>query len=244
MEIQIPFYIESIIYAVMAILIVFIYYILIYSLNILNLTKSKKTKYLIFTTIIIFSWLIISALLAIDGTLRDFTSVPPKLLLIIIPPVLAIIYLSNSTRVNEILINIPSSWLIYIQSVRIILEIMLWLLFIKNFIPIQMTFSGINYDILIGLSAPLVGYYCLTINKFPKLVAILWNAAGVLLISNLFLIAFLSAPTPLRKFLNEPANILPSVFPFVWLPAFIIPFIFFIHILSIKQLAYNYKINN
>ncbi|HWA06781.1 MAG TPA: hypothetical protein VG961_09550, partial [Ignavibacteria bacterium] len=132
--------------------------------------------------------------------------------------------------------EIPSSWLVYIQSFRVLMELVLWLLFIKNIIPVQMTFEGINYDILIGTSAPLVGYYALSRNKWPRVTALLWNFAGLLLVTNIFIVAFLSAPTPLRQFFNEPSNTIVAYFPFVWIPAFIVPFAYFMHILSIKQI--------
>lgn len=100
-----------------------------------------------------------------------------------------------------------------------------------------MTFEGLNYDILTGLSAPLVAYYALSQNKWPRITAVLWNLAGLLLVTNIFLVAFLSTPGPLRQFFNEPPNTLVAYFPYVWLPAFIVPFAYLMHILSIKQIV-------
>ena len=104
-----------------------------------------------------------------------------------------------------------------------------------------MTFEGINYDILIGLSAALVGYYVLSVEKLPRIIALLWNYAGLLLVTNIFLIAFLSTPSPMRQFFNEPANTLVAYFPFVWIPACIVPFAYLMHVLSIKQLLQGNK---
>ncbi|HVG44372.1 MAG TPA: hypothetical protein VM890_06555, partial [Longimicrobium sp.] len=52
----------------------------------------------------------------------------------------------------------------------------------------------------------------------PKVV-LLWNVLGSLLLANVVTIAILSAPTPLRTFMNEPANTWITQAPFVWLPA-------------------------
>lgn len=232
----IPFYIDALLFLIIAIIIFFIFYSLKYALHSMNADNNKSSKTYLVTSLLIITWLVISALTALNGTLLDFTSTPPKILLVVIPPVLAIIYVSNSKRVNALLIEIPPAWLIYIQSFRILMELLLWLLFIKNIIPVQMTFEGVNYDILIGFSAALVGYYALSINKWPRTVALLWNFAGLLLVTNIFLVALLSTPSPMRQFFNEPANTLVAYFPFVWIPAFIVPFAYLMHVLSIKQI--------
>lgn len=231
-----PFYTDIITFIICGILIWFIFYSLNYALNEIKALQLTRKKYFIITALIISGWLTVTAVIAFNGTLLDFTSTPPKLILLIIPPVLAIIYLSNSQRVNSLIEIIPSSWFVYIQSFRILMELLLWMLFAKNIIPVQMTFEGLNYDVLTGLSAPLIGYYCLTLNKWPRIAAVLWNIAGLLLVTNIFIISVLSTPTPMRQFLNEPANTMIAYFPNVWIAAFIVPFAYFIHILSLKQL--------
>jgi len=232
----IPLYIDALLFLIAAIIIAFIFFSLKFSLTAMGASEVKKKKYYALTTLILAGWLVTSALVAINGTLLDFTSTPPKLMIIIIPPVLAISYLSSSTRVNALIKEIPSSWLVYIQSFRILMEILLWLMFIRNVIPLQMTFEGVNYDILTGLSAPLIGYYCLSQNKWPRITAVLWNMAGILLVTNIFIVALLSTPGPMRLFFNEPANTAVAYFPFVWVPAFIVPFAYLMHILSLKQI--------
>ncbi len=233
---NVPFYIDAVLFIVVIIIVLFIFYSLKHALHSMDAPASKIKKYYIVTAVIITGWLVTSAMIAFNGTLFDFTSTPPKLMLIVLPPVLAISYLSSSTRVNALIQEIPSSWLIYIQSFRIPVEIFLWMLYARTIIPVQMTFEGLNYDILTGLSAPLVAYYALSQNKWPRIVAVLWNYAGLLLVTNIFLIAFLSTPGPMRQFFNEPPNTIVAYFPFVWLPAFIVPFAYLMHILSIKQI--------
>ena len=99
-----------------------------------------------------------------------------------------------------------------------------------------MTFAGGNYDILIGLSAPVVAYYCFNKKSWSPRVALLWNFAGLLLLANIVAIAILSTPYPFRHFMNEPANTIVFYFPFVWLPSVLVPFALLLHLLSIKRL--------
>jgi hypothetical protein len=233
---SIPFYITGLLFLITIILLYSIFYALNYALDKLEVPPYKKKRALIITAVLLFGWLIVSAAVAFAGTLLDFTATPPKLLIVIIPPVLAVIYITNSTRVNTLLTVIPSSWLVYVQSFRVLMEIFLWLMYLKNIIPVQMTFEGLNYDVLAGLSAPLIAYYSLSQKKWPRLSAVLWNFAGLLLVTNIFIIALLSTPSPMRQFFNEPANTIVAYFPFVWIPAFIVPFAYLMHILSIKQI--------
>jgi hypothetical protein len=238
---NIPFYISGLIFVIVALLLYAVYHALNYAYVKLEFTHGKKTRAITLTFIFLIGWLIFSAVISFSGMLLDFGATPPKIFVIVLPAVLMVIYISISTRVNKLLTVIPAGWLVYIQSYRILVELALWLLFMKNIIPVQMTFEGLNYDILIGLSAPLIGYYALSADKWPRIVALLWNFAGLLMVTNIFIIALLSTPSPLRQFFNEPPNTMVAYFPFVWIPAFIVPFAYLMHVLSIKQIIRNYN---
>jgi hypothetical protein len=241
MNSNIPLYISGLVIVIVASLLYAIYYALNYAFNKLEFPPKKKTKAFAFTFIVLTGWLVFSAVVAFSGTLTDFGSTPPKIFIIVLPAVLLVIYISISTRVNTLLTVIPASWLVYIQSYRVLVEIVLWLLLLNNIIPVQMTFEGLNYDILIGLSALPVGYYSLSADKWPRIAALLWNFAGLLLVTNIFLVALLSTPSPLRQFFNEPSNTMVAYFPFVWIAAFIVPFAYLMHVLTIKQIIRNHK---
>ena len=127
-------------------------------------------------------------------------------------------------------------WIVYAQSFRMIMEFILWLLYRYSIIPVQMTFAGRNFDILIGFTAPFVAYFCFIKKTWSPKVALIWNFAGLLLLGNIVVVALLSTPYPFRVFMNEPANTLVFSFPFVWLPAFVVPFALLLHLISIKRL--------
>jgi hypothetical protein len=46
-----------------------------------------------------------------------------------------------------------------------------------------------------------------------------------------------SAPGPQQLFHEPPPNLVPAVFPFLYLPAFIVPLTILLHLLSLQQLA-------
>ena len=175
------------------------------------------------------------AVLAHIDFFQDFQSLPPKIMLTIIPNIILIYLLWNSRFFNIILKVIPKSWLVYVQSFRIIMEGMLWLGMIGNFIPLQMTFEWLNQDIIVGITAAMPGGLFFG-RRYMRMPAILWNVFGILLLVNVFMIGFFSSPSPFRVFLNEPSSAFIANVPFIWIPGFIVPFALAMHLFSLKQL--------
>ena len=233
---NVPFYISLFLILITAIILYFIYYGLNYSFTALGFSSKRKNISLLIAIVVICVWLAVSAILASNGFFADFNSLPPRILVALIPPSLAIGYISASERVNNILRVMPKSWMIYAQSFRFLMEVFLFLMLLNGALPVQMTFEGRNFDIIIGLSAPLIAYYSYNKKVWPKIVPLLWNLAGILLVTNVLVIGLLSTPGPMRKFFNEPANTMIAQFPFIWIAALIVPFAYLLHILSIKQI--------
>jgi len=188
------------------------------------------------TIIVLLVWLMFTLIIGVSGFLDDFTSVPPKILLILLPPFIFILVIFWSKQFHDLCEPLDNFWFIYPQSFRILMEFILWLLYRYGVIPVQMTFAGRNFDILVGLSAPIVAYYCFNRKSWSPKIALVWNFVGLALLINIVVISILSTPYPLRKFMNEPANMIAFHFPFVWLPAVVVPFAFLLHLLSIRRL--------
>jgi hypothetical protein len=100
-----------------------------------------------------------------------------------------------------------------------------------------MSFEGRNFDILTGLLAFPVGYYCFVKKSLPPVAALLYNIAGLILLLNIVTISILSMPTPLRVFHNQPDSSLLTKFPFIYLPGLLVPLAYTLHILSLRQLG-------
>ena len=65
---------------------------------------------------------------------------------------------------------------------------------------------------------------------------IAWNVLGLVLLANIVITAVLSTPVPFRRFLDQPPHTLPSTFPFVWLPSFLVQVALGSHLLVFRQL--------
>ena len=126
------------------------------------------------------------------------------------------------------------AWPIAIQTMRLPIEIALYLLFAAGQVPKQMTFEGRNFDIVVGLTAPLVAW-AVAKGKASRGLVIGWNLLGLALLLNVVTIAVTSMPGPLH--LDWPGAPLtaPATFPAVWLPAFLVPVALFGHVASLRR---------
>jgi len=166
----------------------------------------------------------------------DFSKLPPRPALAILIPLPFVLIIAFSKKGTALLQSVPPHWLIWMQSFRIGVELLLLLAFIKDKLPVQMTFEGRNFDILTGALALPVGYL-LSIKKiYAVKLAIVFNIIGILLLLNILVIAVLSMPTSFRYFTNEPSNTLVAKFPFILLPGVLVPIAYMLHIFSLRQL--------
>jgi hypothetical protein len=197
-----------------------------------NAAKQKR----IFNRValVVIGWLILVAVLTIKGFFANFSTFPPRPLILVGVPLIAILLASFTTTGKALLRTVPRHWLIYFQSFRIAVEIVLWMSFAEQIVPVQMTFEGRNLDIISGILALPVGWYVAKKGSSTA-AAFLYNVIGLGLLLNIIIVAVLSMPTPFRYFTNEPANTIVGTFPFVYLPCVLVVLAGGFHILSFRQ---------
>jgi hypothetical protein len=100
--------------------------------------------------------------------------------------------------------------------------------------PVQMSYSGWNYDILTGISAGMLAWW-LARGRPPRWVVAAWNALGFVLLVNIVTIALVSTPR-LRWFGDDRVNSFVAYPPFVWLPAVLVTATLMGHILVWRKL--------
>lgn len=183
-------------------------------------------------------WLIIQAVIAIINIYSsDTNSLPPKILLFgILPPLLIIITLFSMKEGRQFIDSLSLINITYLNTVRIPVEIVLYCLFLNKAVPELMTFEGRNFDIIAGITAPIIAYFGLVKGKINHKIILIWNFICLGLLVNIVINAFFSAPSPIQKFAFEQPNIAILNFPFSWLPTFIVPIVLFGHLVSIRQL--------
>jgi len=184
--------------------------------------------------ILILIWLMFQSLLARSGFYVDITTMPPRFALAIGPPFIFIIYLFVFRR-NALIANSSLKHLTLLHTIRIAVELVLFGLFKIGEIPELMTFEGSNPDILSGITAPLA-WAAYQYHFIGKKGLLIWNIACLVLLFNIVVRALLSAPTPFQQFAFEQPNVAVLKFPYVLLPAFVVPAVLFSHIAAITKL--------
>ena len=187
------------------------------------------------TLIVTLFWAILLTVLSLSGFFADFSALPPRIGLAVLLPLPIVLIFAFSRTGTEWLRLVPPQRLVYWQSFRILVEIVLWVNYIRGLIPVQMSFEGRNFDVLSGLLAIPVAYYCFVRRSWPRWIVVAYNIAGLGLLLNIIIISVLSMPTPLRYFHNEPANTLLGHFPYIFLPGILVPLAYSLHILSLRQ---------
>ena len=124
-----------------------------------------------------------------------------------------------------------------LHVVRIPVELVLYGLFLEEAIPELMTFSGRNFDILAGITAPFVYYFGYIKRVLSRKFILIWNVLCLALLLNIVLNAILSAPLPFQQFAFEQPNLAILYLPFVWLPAVVVPIVMLSHLIAIKRLS-------
>lgn len=182
------------------------------------------------------AWLGLSGVIASYGVFLEFDALPPRIGIALILPLIAVFMLITSRKIGGYLLSVPLVWLIAIQSFRLPIEIVLWQLAEAGAISPLLTFEGSNFDILIGVTAPVVAVL-LALRILPWRWAAWWNLVGLLLLANVVMYALLSAPTPWQAIETEPATTFVAHVPFIWLPTFLVPFAIFAHLLALRIIA-------
>ncbi len=188
-----------------------------------------------FLTIVVV-WMVILFILSVTGFTSNFSSTPPRMFILLFLVFAVVLTLVVSGKTDAMLRVTPYHWLVNIQSFRIVVELILWWMSVEYFIPEQMTFEGLNLDILAGLSAPVI---YLVIKRDPassRKTLLIWNIISLLLLVNIVTIAILSLPTQFRAFMNEPSSFILTQFPFILLPGILVPLAYSMHFLSLRKL--------
>ena len=184
-------------------------------------------------------WLLFQAALGIGGFYQQTGGGPPRLLLFgPLPAFLFILGLFVFAR-NTFVASLPFLALTLIHTIRIPVEAVLHFLAEAGAIAPQMSFTGWNFDILSGISAPIIAYLAFRGDSPNRKLLIVWNLAALGLVLTIVAISIAAFPSPFRQIAFDQPNRAVSFFPYVWLPSVIVPIVVFCHFASLYKLLAN-----
>jgi small-conductance mechanosensitive channel len=176
----------------------------------------------------------VHAFLAASGFYLVTNGLPPRFIFAPVPTTLILILLFAFNK-KRFAGSLSLRLLTLLHVVRIPVEFVLFLLYKEGMIPQLMTFEGRNFDILSGLTAPVIVWLAFRNGKTNRVLLIVWNFIALGLLINIVTNAILSLPTSFQQFAFDQPNRAVLYFPFIWLPAIIVPIVFVSHVLSLWE---------
>ena len=179
-------------------------------------------------------WAALITTVARSGVLSSFDARPPRLMFVVGAAMALFVYTTRRSVVPRLLDAAPRTWLVALQSMRAAIELVLWGLFATGSFPIHLTFEGRNFDVLVGLSAPVVAY-AVARGRLGSRGLVAWNVVSLGLLANIVFMAVTTLPGPLHlSWPGVPSTVVTTV-PYVLLPGFLVPVALFGHVLSLRQ---------
>ena len=182
-------------------------------------------------------WLVALVLLAYNHFFQKIDARPPRFILVLGTPLLLIVSLLVTSKGRFWISQLPLSTLTRLHTVRIPVELGLYGLCVYHQVPQLITFEGRNFDILAGLTAPIIMYYVFKRRRLSSRGLLLWNILALVLVLSVVVQAILSSPLPFQQLAFEQPTVAILKAPYVWLPGFIVPAVLFAHAVAIQRLV-------
>lgn len=181
---------------------------------------------------------IAAGVLTLQHTLGPDLETPPRLFYVVIVALGFVAWIGGGPLGKVLAEHESQNFLIGFQVYRMGTEYLLTELEGAKLIPLDMTYFGSNYDIIIGLLALL---YILFIRKWsdaPKLriFQIFFNILGLILLVNIMTTGLLSAPSILQQWNFDRPNMAIFRFPYIYLPLVHVLVALCLHIISLRQI--------
>ena len=149
-------------------------------------------------------WISLIAGLALLGFFENISTTPPRFLVVLVGDFVFVILGFKSLKK----VKINTKLLLLVHTLRLPVEIGLYQLILQKQIPKVMTFEGLNFDIVMGISAILLcGYLHFSQKNIHKIFYLVWNVAGVIFLTTIVVIAIISAPLPIQLLGFEQPNV-------------------------------------
>lgn len=230
---KLPWYTEAAFYGC----VIFVAFMLVEVARRAGKEAGVRSSYLLGAGGVLAVYLALHGGLALAGVYANVRTTMLPILFIVPVPVLAMILWIAFFRRGAFFQALSLERLTYMQVFRVLVETVLFYSALDHgLIPELMTFSGRNFDLLVGLTAPFVAWLVFERRLLGPRFLLVWNVAGLVLLINIVVHAVLSLPTPFQRLAFEQPNVLVLDFPYIYLPVWLVMAAFLGHVVSITRL--------
>ena len=189
--------------------------------------------------LILVVWTALQSWLGLSGSYQHTTETLPRILLFgVLPPLVFIIALFNTKGGRKAMDALDLRTLTWLHTVRVPVEIVLWILVERQLLSPTMSVGGTNFDIFSGLTAPVAATLAFRDDKVYKPLLLIWNIVCLLLLLNVVITAALAIPSPMQQHSFDQPNAAVLYFPFNLLPTVVVPLVLLAHLAAIRRLRW------
>ena len=176
-----------------------------------------------------------AVILGYTGVIANASTLPPGMFYLLVPIIMLVMFTARSRIGEAVALSFPLWLLMGMESFRLVVEVFLHQLWLDGQLPKMLTYQGANFDILIGISAPVMAWL-LASRRISNRVALVWNVIGIVMLANVAVRAVLTSPGPLHFISTEVPNMAIGTFPYTYIPGLMVPLALVLHVLSIRAL--------
>jgi hypothetical protein len=137
--------------------------------------------------------------------------------------------------VRNAIVATPLPALVAVNTIRI-LGVIFVALYAAGKLPAPFAPSAGWGDMIAGVTAALLAWLIALFGARVRPLTLLWNAFGIADLVNAVTLGALSAPGPLQVFLGPPDSSPMTTLPWLIIPGFLVPILFFIHVVIFRRL--------
>jgi hypothetical protein len=188
-------------------------------------------------SVVVFTVMAVNGIVAWSGTLAQFNSFPPPMLIMIASVFVMSFAVGLSRLGRDAAAELSFAALVGLQGFRFPLELVMHHAGNVGIMPVQLSYSGYNFDIVTGISALLIFALLKSGRSVSRSVLWAWNVWGSFCLVVIAIIAITTSPV-FRLFGDDPHNLNTWVlyFPYVWLPVVLVTVAISSHIVITHKL--------
>jgi hypothetical protein len=165
------------------------------------------------------AWFFLTSHAARSGWFQRFDRFPPPMPLLLLS-LLCLALLMGLSPLGRAAAARPMAALIGLQAFRLPLELIMHRAATLGIAPLELTYSGYNFDIVTGAAAAVLAALLVARVSVPRPILWIWNGWGAYSVAAIIVIAMAGSPI-VHAFGEEPRHIDSwlGFFPYIWVPA-------------------------
>ncbi len=183
-------------------------------------------------------WYIVVSYIGTKGIISKLESFPSPLIYFLVG-VIFISFILATTKIGEAAAQLDWHYIIGFHGFRILMELAVYAAYLEDLAPVHITFMGLNFNILAGISALLIAPSVMYRSRLRLIKA--WNYFSLMLLLSTLGLYALSVPSSFQYFTGDKSMAWVSSVPYIYHLGVLLFFALFGHWVVFKKIkSYDY----